>query len=93
MSAKISQSLSGRRALRTINDAVAGYYADVILFRRLFRQAQLRGEFHPEALSKIFEIAYRAYQQAPWNLIQLTWPLLMAGLETEDPIHRDWISK
>jgi hypothetical protein len=47
-----------------------------------------------KALSSLIGIAYRTYTASPSDLYRYPqWPLLIAGTETSDPIHRDWILK
>jgi hypothetical protein len=47
-----------------------------------------------KALSSLIGIAYRTYSSGSSNLYRCPqWPLLIAGAETSDPIHRDWILK
>jgi hypothetical protein len=44
------------------------------------------------ALSSLLGIAYRTYTTGPSELYSCPqWPLLIAGAETSDPDHRDWI--
>jgi len=47
-----------------------------------------------KALSSLIGKAYRTYTSGPSELYGCPqWPLLIAGAETSDPIHRDWILK
>jgi Fungal specific transcription factor domain len=47
-----------------------------------------------KALSSLIGIVYRTYTSGPSELYGCPqWPLLIAGAETSDPIHRDWILK
>jgi len=52
----------------------------------------LRPPLIEKALSSLIGIAYRTYTSGPSELYGCPqWPLLIAGAETSDPIHRDWI--
>ena len=92
MTGRVAESLPGRRVLRTLRDGMAGYCADIVLHRCLLWPSKPQTQTHRDALSKILEIAHQSYSEnGPWNLIMLLWPLLLAGIETDDPIHGSWI--
>jgi hypothetical protein len=42
-------------------------------------------------MSSIMQIAHTDYGRDKRTLAKQVWGLLMAGVETEDGIHRDWI--
>ena len=88
----VAESLPGRRVLRTVRDGVAGYCANILLHRRLLWPSKPRAQMHEDALSKVLEVAHDTYsQKGSWDLIMLVFPLLVAGIETDDPIHASWI--
>ncbi|KAJ4129249.1 hypothetical protein NW768_007784 [Fusarium equiseti] len=45
------------------------------------------------SLRELVEVAYHTIAMGPVQLLErFQWALLIAGIETRDPIHRDWIS-
>lgn len=48
-------------------------------------------ESHAQALSELFDICYTIHEWYPVDpTLGFAWYLLIAGLETEDRIHRQW---
>lgn len=44
------------------------------------------------ALAALLAVAYKTIAAGPVQLLErFQWALLIAGVETSDPIHRDWI--
>ncbi|KAF7596895.1 hypothetical protein BBP40_011940 [Aspergillus hancockii] len=91
ITAKFAGPASMRRTLNTINMAVSVFYGQVILHRRLLCPSQPPRTVHRHALTNILEIAHKQYASEPRLVRRLHWPLLMAVIETEDPVQREWI--
>jgi hypothetical protein len=71
--------------------AVSTFYAQVILHRRLLRVDSLPTAIHQQATAGIFDIAQKQFISDPNLLRRLHWPLLMAVIETNDPIQQSWL--
>lgn len=91
VTAKISGAGSTRRTLNTIYMAVSNFYALILFHRRLLSSSQAPAALHRQALTGILENTHKQYAVDPRLLRRLHWPLLMALIETEDPIQRDWL--
>lgn len=63
-----------------------------MLFHRLtLRKQQAPTKLHRTAVSSIVQIAHTDYKRDKSTLAMQVWGLFMAGVETDDGIHRDWI--
>ncbi|OJK01388.1 hypothetical protein ASPACDRAFT_1898336 [Aspergillus aculeatus ATCC 16872] len=91
VTAKISGAGSTRRTLNTIYMAVSNFYALILFHRHLLSPSQAPAALHRQALTGILENTHKQYAVDPRLLRRLHWPLLMALIETEDPIQRDWL--
>ncbi|KAH8422347.1 Zn(II)2Cys6 transcription factor [Aspergillus melleus] len=91
ITAKFAGPTSMRRTLNTINMAVSTFYAQILFHRRLLRPPGPPSTIHRHAVTNILEITRKQYTSEPRLLRRLHWPLLMAAIETEDPVQRDWI--
>ena len=91
MSGIVAKGLYGHRVLRTARIGTAGYYAAVLLHRRLLCPSQPQTQLCKDAISGILDIAHTFHLEDPRTLMNIIWQLLMAGIETEDKIYRAWI--
>ncbi|PYH49735.1 Rh-like protein/ammonium transporter [Aspergillus saccharolyticus JOP 1030-1] len=91
LTAKISGAGSTRRTLNTIYLAVSNFYALILFHRRLLSPGQAPAALHRQALTGILETAHKQFTVDPRLLRRLHWPLLMALIETDDPLQRDWL--
>lgn len=81
-----------RRAFITLCEGLAGYYCNVLLVCRLFPYLVVPMESRDQALSELFEICYTIHERYPLDpTLGFAWFLLIAGLETKDRIHRQWV--
>ncbi|KAF3014676.1 hypothetical protein E8E14_002868 [Neopestalotiopsis sp. 37M] len=75
--------------------SVSLYYALIIYLHR-GRESPFGGRPVPDeihfALSKLVSTAYYTMASGPVQLLErFQWALLIAGVETNDPVYRDWI--
>lgn len=70
---------------------VANFYAQVLFHRRVFSVHNPPSGLHRQAFGHILEIARRQYSWDPRLLRRLHWPLLMAVIETDEPLQREWV--
>lgn len=91
ITAKFAGPASMRRTLNTINMAVSTFYAQLLLHRRLLCPSQAPRTLHRHALSNILELIHKQYAYEPRLMRRLHWPLLMAIIETEDAVQREWL--
>ncbi|RAL05387.1 Zn(II)2Cys6 transcription factor [Aspergillus ibericus CBS 121593] len=91
LTAKFASPSSTRRTLNTIYMAVNNFYAQILFHRRLFDPLQPPSALHRQALTNILDNAHKQYTADPRLLRRLHWPLLMAIIETDDPIQREWL--
>ncbi|PYI05515.1 Rh-like protein/ammonium transporter [Aspergillus sclerotiicarbonarius CBS 121057] len=92
LTAKFASPGSTRRTLNTIYMAVNNFYAQILFHRRLFDPLRPPSALHRQALTNIIDNAHKQYTADPRLLRRLHWPLLMAIVETDDPIQRDTMS-
>ncbi|EAW06834.1 uncharacterized protein ACLA_085290 [Aspergillus clavatus NRRL 1] len=90
VTAKLAGATSMRRTLNTIYKAVSTFYAQVLFHQRLFYSSSPSTALRRQALTSIIEIAQKQYTADPRLLRRLHWPLLMAVIETDDPVQRNW---
>ncbi|RHZ44161.1 Zn(II)2Cys6 transcription factor, partial [Aspergillus thermomutatus] len=91
ITAKFAGATSPRRTLNTINMAVATFYAQLLFHRRLLYSTVPATALHRQALTTILEISQKQCVADPRLLRRLHWPMLMAVIETEDLVARDWL--
>lgn len=84
-----------RRLYQNIRYVVPHYYAMVLEYLRLTRFAEPLAapcEAQKRALHEIMNLAYQGYKHDGERfLARIPLPLLFAGMETDDLIHRAWI--
>lgn len=80
-----------RRVYSTIRCGASVYWADVLFHRLTLRRRQAPTKLHRTAVSNIMQIAHTEYGRNGRVLTMQVGGLFIAGLETEDGIHRDWI--
>lgn len=91
LTAKLASPGSTRRTLNTIYMAVNNFYALILFHRRLFDTARPPAALHRQALTNIIDNAHKQHSADPRLLRRLHWPLLMAIVETDDPVQREWL--
>ncbi|RAL12916.1 Rh-like protein/ammonium transporter [Aspergillus homomorphus CBS 101889] len=91
LTAKISGAGSTRRTLNTIYMAVSNFYALILFHRRLLSPNQAPAAIHRQALNGILENTHKQFAVDQRLLRRLHWPLLMAIIETDDPVQREWL--
>ncbi|KAL4891482.1 Zn(II)2Cys6 transcription factor [Aspergillus ambiguus] len=91
LTAKFAGAASTRRTLNTINMAVSTFYAQLLCHRRLLLPHQLPATIHRHALTNIIEIVHKQYASDPHLLRRLHWPVVMALIETDDSVQREWL--
>ncbi|KFY11016.1 hypothetical protein V492_04731 [Pseudogymnoascus sp. VKM F-4246] len=91
LTSRLSSAGQYRRVYATIRCAASVYWADVLFHRLTLRKQQAPTKLHRTAVSSIMQAAYTDYGRDKSMLGMQVWGLFMAGIETEDGIHRDWI--
>lgn len=92
ITAKMARGQSAYRTINTILMGVADFYAEVLFHRRVLC-VEPPSPFHRQALGHILEIAQKQYTWDPRLLRRLHWPLLMAVVDTPDPVAREWLQQ
>lgn len=88
---KYAGGISGRRTLITIHYAVSIFYTQILFHRRLLWADAPPTAFHRQAVTNIIEIAHKQYNSDPRTLRRMHWALLMALIETDNTVHREWL--
>ncbi|KFY81916.1 hypothetical protein V500_10978 [Pseudogymnoascus sp. VKM F-4518 (FW-2643)] len=91
LTSRLSGAGQYRRVYGTIRCAASVYWANVLFHRLTLRKQQAPTKLHRTAVSSIMQIAYTDYGRDTSTLAMQVWGMFMAGVETEDGIHRDWI--
>ncbi|OBT42435.1 hypothetical protein VE00_06054 [Pseudogymnoascus sp. WSF 3629] len=91
LTSRLSGAGQYRRVYATIRCAASVYWADVLFHRITLRKQQTPTKIHRTAVSSIMQIAHTDYGRDKSTLAMQVWGMFMAGVETEDGIHRDWI--
>ncbi|KAJ5965214.1 uncharacterized protein N7479_005090 [Penicillium vulpinum] len=91
ITSRFAGSVSARRTLNTIYMAVATFYAQVILHRRLLCVDSVPLGIHQQATAGIIDIAQKQFLSDPKLLGRLHLPLLMAAIETNDMTQQTWL--
>ena len=83
-----------RRAILNLQWIVALYHSCRLFYHRIAHEHERRGEKEEASLRSIMKYAHQS-QQIPHHqnttLYSMSVALFVAGLETDDPIHRQWI--
>ncbi|RDW82473.1 hypothetical protein BP6252_03585 [Coleophoma cylindrospora] len=86
------QDRPGERLVSNILTIVPHYHAVVLDFFRLTRPGQPLNHKQDAALKGITTLAFQAYQnEGDRAMFRIAWPLFIAGIETDDLVHREWI--
>lgn len=87
-----ADSSQRRRLISNIRFIVPHYHAVVLEF---YRVTDFLGRINNEqqlALREIINLAFQSYKfGGDGAILRIPWPLLLAGLETDDFVHREWI--
>lgn len=89
----MARGISACRTLNTIHMGVANFYAQVLFHRRVLYINQPPSTVHRQAIGHILEIAHKQHSWDPRLLRRLHWPLLMAVIETNDHLQREWLQQ
>ncbi|RDW75796.1 hypothetical protein BP5796_06617 [Coleophoma crateriformis] len=86
------QDRPGERLVSNILTIVPQYHAVVLDFFRLTRPGQPLNPKQDAALKGITTLAFQAYKnEGDRAMFRIAWPLFIAGIETDDLVHREWI--
>ncbi|KAL5352971.1 hypothetical protein ACLOAV_002920 [Pseudogymnoascus australis] len=91
LTSRLSGAGQYRRVYHTIRCAASVYWANVLFHRLTLRKQQATTKLHRTAVSSIMQIAHTDYGRDKSTLAMQVWGMFMAGIETDDGIHRDWI--
>ena len=91
MTANMPWAGKHRRVFNTIRCAASAYWTQVLFHRRMFYSHLPRTELHLEAVEKIMQIAHIDYAVDRKYIVAQVSGLFMAGIETQNADHRDWI--
>lgn len=74
----------------------ASFYYAILIYLHRSRHSPFGGRPVPSdiqsALGKLVSTAYYTVASGPVQLLErFQWALLIAGIETNDPVHRDWV--
>jgi len=85
-------SIEWRRLYSNIRLIVPHYHAVVLEFFRVTDPQGTRNDRQRLALGEIMKLAFQAHKYEGDTAIRhIAWPLLVAFLETDDFVHREWI--
>lgn len=70
---------------------MAHYLALVLFCRRWFIPSSPMEEFHQLAVASVTDTLYSQCNQEKRRIIRYIWPMFVAAIETQDPIHRTWL--
>lgn len=80
------------RAVQNVRFIVPHYHAAILLYSQSGNDIECPEDRH-SALTGIMNLAFQAFQhEGDEAMLRIAWPLFMAMLETDDLLHRDWIS-
>ena len=83
-----------RRAILNLQFIVALYHSCRLFYHRIAFEHERRGEREEASLRSIMKFAHQSQQIPQYQnitLYSMSVALFVAGLETDDPIHRQWI--
>ncbi|KEF57634.1 uncharacterized protein A1O9_05552 [Exophiala aquamarina CBS 119918] len=81
-----------RRYVTNIRFVVPQYNAVLLCFFRIARRRRPLNYRQRAALRVILDLAHQAHSDVgEEGILQVAWPLFVAALETDDPVHRAWI--
>lgn len=88
----VATAYKGHRVIDTVRAAVSAHYANLILHRLLLTPSRPPLPVQRDALSKLVKIVHNVSNATECGvMIGWPWEPLIAGIETEDEIHRDWL--
>ncbi|RFU27505.1 hypothetical protein B7463_g8821, partial [Scytalidium lignicola] len=88
---KFAGATSARRTLDTIYFAACLFYGLIIYHRRLLHPNSSPTSMHRQATSRILKILHKQHSVDPRLLLRVHWPIFIVAIETDDPIHREWL--
>ncbi|KFX88096.1 hypothetical protein V490_07850 [Pseudogymnoascus sp. VKM F-3557] len=91
LTSRLSGANQYRRVYSTIRCGASVYWANVLFHRLALRKQQAPTKIHRTAVTSIMQIAHTEYERDKRMLAMQVWGMFMAGVETDDGIHRDWI--
>lgn len=94
---RVATSLSSdesnhKRLISNVRYIVPNFHATVLHFLRITRFNQILDERQRLSLREIMTLAFKSFKhEGDTAMMRISWPLFMAGLETDDLLHREWI--
>lgn len=80
------------RYVTNIRFVVPQYNAVLLCFFRISRRRAPLNHRQRGAIRVILDLAHQAYSDAgEEGILKVAWPLFVAALETDEPVHRAWI--
>ncbi|KAH9223915.1 hypothetical protein DL95DRAFT_440081 [Leptodontidium sp. 2 PMI_412] len=88
----VSDEHNQKRLISNVRYIVPNFHATVLQFLRITRFDKGLDERQRLSLREIMTLAFKSFkQEGDTAMMRITWPLFMAGLETDDLLHREWI--
>ena len=91
VTARIARGMTALRTTNTIYMSVAMFCGQILFHRRMLCVDSPPAPVHRQATAQIIEIVHKQHARDPRLLQRFHWPLLMAVIETDDCIQRDWL--
>ena len=93
MNASICVNLiNDRRWVSNIRCIVPHFHAIVLAFCQAVQPSDTSNQHQHRALAEIVTLSFLSYKdEGDQGLFRMAWPLFMAGLETTDLVHQQWI--
>ncbi|KAH7360349.1 hypothetical protein BKA65DRAFT_547072 [Rhexocercosporidium sp. MPI-PUGE-AT-0058] len=94
---RVATSLSSegdnqKRLISNVRYIVPNFHATVLQFLRITRFDKCLDERQRLSLREIMTLAFKSFKhEGDTAMMRISWPLFMAGLETDDLLHREWI--
>ncbi|KAG4434825.1 hypothetical protein IFR05_009696 [Cadophora sp. M221] len=88
----VSDESNQKRLISNVRYIVPNFHATVLQFLRITRFDKGLDERQRLSLREIMTLAFKSFKhEGDTAMMRITWPLFMAGLETDDLLHREWI--
>lgn len=81
------------RAIKNLRFIVPHYHAAILYYARCASPDRVSKNQRTSATNMIRELAFQAFKyEGDEAMLRIAWPLFMAVLETDDQVHREWLS-
>ncbi|PVH84865.1 hypothetical protein DL98DRAFT_410525 [Cadophora sp. DSE1049] len=88
----VSDESNHKRLISNVRYIVPNFHATVLQFLQITRFDQGLDERQRLSLREIMTLAFKSFKhEGDTAMMRISWPLFMAGLETDDLLHREWI--